>query len=80
MRQFNFRKTTRRNHFTKIFGGAGRRRSCGKTIIVVPCKRFKMQKIRRAHQGWRNRVFGTIEALNIRIAFGRRKPAKQFRR
>lgn len=42
--------------------------------------RTKMQKIRRAHQGWRNRVYGGIMGLKIRLQFGRRKKAPQFRR
>ena len=71
-----------RNDFTTIFGGAGRRRSVKDffNIKKVIKARFKMQKIRRAHQGWRNKVFGTIQALKIRLMYGRRKPTPQFRR
>jgi hypothetical protein len=43
-------------------------------------KRTKMQMIRRAHQGWRNKVIGTLQALRIRLKYGRRKPIAQFRR
>lgn len=93
---FSFRKTTKRNNFTKLFGGIGRRRS----LVFEPIKkshgkltwrwwhiplsgrkhRHKMKMIRRAHQGYRNRIFGTIQALKIRLKYGRRKPIPQFRR
>ena len=70
-----------RNDFTTIFGGVGRRR----TVVTRQTKKClvtksKMQKIRRAHQGWRNRIFGSIQALKIRLQYGRRKPVPQFRR
>jgi ATP-dependent Zn protease len=71
-----------RNDFTTIFGGVGRRRTIKdffntkKVIKEV----FKIQKIRRAHQGWRNKTFGTLNALKIRLIYGRRKPTAQFRR
>jgi hypothetical protein len=39
-----------------------------------------MVQIRRAHQGRKNKVFGSIHALRIRRAYGRRKPVGQFRR
>ena len=71
-----------RNDFTTIFGGVGRRRTIKdffntkKVIKEV----FKMSKIRRAHQGWRNKTFGTLNALKIRLIYGRRKPTAQFRR
>lgn len=71
-----------RNDFTTIFGGVGRRRSVkdffnSKKVIKAS---FKMQKIRRSHQGWRNRIFGSIQALKIRRMYGRHKPTPQFRR
>ena len=81
MKQFNFRKRTMRNDFTTIFGGIGRRR-----LVYNPLRkkqlplRFKLQKIRRAHQGWRNRIFGSIHALKIRRMYGRRPVIAQFRR
>jgi len=71
-----------RNNFTAIFGGVGCRRSID-DFVNKPKRikqRFKMQKIRRAHQGWRNKVFGNIMALQLRIKYGRRKPVPQFRR
>jgi len=43
-------------------------------------KRTKMQKARRAHQGWRNRVFGTISMRKIRRVYGIKKPISYFRR
>ena len=39
-----------------------------------------MQQIRRAKQGWRNKVFGMKTALRIRKTYGRRKPIGTFRR
>ena len=81
MTPLNFRKTVHRNQFTTIFGGIGRRK---KVIIhspkcIIP-KRSKMQITRRAHQGWRNRIYGTINALRLRLLFGRMKSTPQFRR
>ena len=84
MKQFNFRKLTKRNDFTTVFGGIGRRRTLlqfvNKKRFRLRWIRFKIQQIRRAHQGWRNRTFGSIHALKIRRAYGRRKPIAQFRR
>lgn len=85
MKSFNFRKTIMRNDFTIIFNrGAGKRRGI---LSYMPkfkqapvIKKTKLQKTRRANQGWRNRVFGTIHALKIRLRYGRRKPVAQFRR
>ena len=82
MKQLNFRKTIMRNDFTTIFGGVGRRRTI-KDFVNKPKRiklRFKMQATRRAHQGHRNEIFGTINALRIRKIYGRRKPVAQFRR
>ena len=82
MRLLNFRKTTARNLFTKIFGNVGKRRTAtgkyrrGKWAP----HRFKLQMIRRAHQGWRNRTFGSLQALKIRLKYGRRKTIPQLRR
>lgn len=80
MKNFNRNKTTKRNPFTIIFGGAGRRRSLlfnfrrGKFAPM----RTKMQKFRRAAQGWRNQTFGRLMALRIRLKFKRRKPIRRF--
>ena len=82
MKRFNFKKTIRRNNFTTIFGGVGRRRTVvtrqSATRLVI--RRFKMQMIRRAHQGWRNKQFGTLHALKIRLQYGRRAVIPQLRR
>jgi len=82
MKQFNFPRTIKRKLFTIVFGYVGKRR-----LIThynpkhkPQIKRSKMQKIRRAHQGWRNRVYGTMTAQKIRKVFGRRKPTSYFRR
>ena len=80
MLKFKFRRTVTRNNFTRLFGGVGRRRTVFIQKWNLITKRFKMQKIRRAHQGWRNRVIGTIQALKIRLQYGRRKSVPQFRR
>jgi hypothetical protein len=80
MRPLNFRKTTPRTFFTTLFGSVGKRRTVffGGTLGVA--KRTKMQMIRRAHQGWRNKKIGTFQAIKIRLKYGRRKPVPQFRR
>lgn len=82
MKKFRFPRIIKRKLFTVIFGDVGKRRLIQDYYNKPKCIKasFKMQKIRRAHQGWRNRVHGTITALKIRKAFGRRKPAPQFRR
>jgi hypothetical protein len=82
LKQFNFRKRIKRNDFTSVFGGIGRRRSL-MNYIIKPQRlilRFKMQQVRRAHQGKRNKVFGMKTALRIRKTYGRRKPIGSFRR
>jgi hypothetical protein len=84
MKQFRFPRTIKRKLFTIIFGGVGERRFITDyypTHVRKPrMHRTKMQKTRRAHQGWRNRVHGTITALKMRKVFGRLKPTAQFRR
>ena len=82
MKDFTFRKTIKRSAFTVVFGGVGKRRRMlfnfrRKTLAPL---RFKMQKIRRAHQGWRNEIYGSISALLFRKEYGRRKVVPQFRR
>jgi hypothetical protein len=72
-----------RNDFTTVFGGVGQRRTLlhfvsGKARYLP--KRTKAQQIRRARQGHRNRIFGSINALRIRRMYGRRPPLPQFRR
>ena len=83
MKRFNFRKRIKRNDFTSIFGNVGARRtlkSALKKYFWYRWKRFKMQQVRRAHQGWRNRVFGSKTALRIRKKYGRRGNIPLFRR
>jgi len=81
---FNFRKTIMRNDFTTIFGGVGRRRGVRSYIPKFKktpvAKRFKLQRTRRAHQGWRNITFGRITAIKVRRLYGRRTPTTPFRR
>jgi hypothetical protein len=84
MKRFNFRKRVMRNDFTIVFGGIGKRRTLldfvSKKSFRKRWIRFKMVQIRRAHQGRKNKVFGSIHALRIRRAYGRRKPIGSFRR
>jgi hypothetical protein len=84
MKKFNFPRTIKRKLFNIIFSSVGKRRFITDyypTKVRKPRKhRTKMQKIRRAHQGWRNRVHGTITALKMRKVFGRLRPTVQFRR
>jgi hypothetical protein len=84
MKKFNFRKLIKRNDFTTVFGGFGKRRTLlhfiKKKRFRLLWIRFKMVQIRRAHQGRNNKVFGSMHSLKIRRAYGRRKPLAQFRR
>jgi len=80
LKRFNFRKRIKRNHFTSVFGNIGARRTITRQKPKALVLRFKLQQIRRAHQGWRNKVFGSIAALRIRKTYGRRKPVAQLRR
>ena len=84
MKKFRFPRIIKRKLFTIIFGDVGKRRlitDYHPSSVRKPRKhRTKMQKIRRAHQGWRNRVHGSITALKMRKVFGRRKSVAQFRR
>ena len=84
MKRFNFRKRIKLNDFTAIFGGAGKRRTllhyAGSKRFRMRWRRFKMQQVRRAHQGRRNKIFGMMQALRIRKTYGRRKPIGSFRR
>jgi hypothetical protein len=82
LKQFNFPRTIKRKLFNIIFGGIGKRR----LITDYNPKRkplalqFRMVWIRRSHQGWRNRVYGSIIAIKLRLQYGRRKGVPQFRR
>jgi hypothetical protein len=83
LKKFNQRKTIKRNSFTAVFGGFGKRRRIyyvRKTIPYGLRKRTKMQMIRRAHQGFRNQIFGRVNAIKMRLAFGRKNKVSQFRR
>jgi hypothetical protein len=84
MKRFNFRKYIKRNDFTVVFGGIGKRRIlkdfAHKKSFRLLWIRFKMVQIRRAHQGRKNKVFGSIHSLRIRRAYGRRSVIGQFRR
>jgi hypothetical protein len=83
LKRFNFRKRIKRNDFTSVFGNVGARRtlkSALKKYFWYRWKKFKMQQVRRAKQGWRNRVFGSKTALRIRKTYGRHKPIVSFRR
>jgi hypothetical protein len=80
VKRFNFRKFIKRNDFTSVFGNIGARRTITRKKPINLGLRFMMQQIRRAHQGWRNKVFGMKTALRIRKKYGRRKPIGSFRR
>jgi hypothetical protein len=82
MKKFRFPRIIKRKIFTVIFGDAGKRRLI-QDYYNKPKRikaRFKMQRIRRAHQGWRNRVHGSITAIKMRKVFGRLRPTAQLRR
>jgi hypothetical protein len=80
--KFRYRKTTRRNNFTTIFGGMGSRRDlrnfaprCKGHVV----KRFKFEMQRRAAQGKKNQTFGRLTALKLRLQFGIKKRVRRFR-
>ena len=75
MRQF-----VRRNDFTKIFGGIGRRRTKKSINYILKPKRFHLMMVRRGHIGWRNKTWSRLSLLKIRIRFGVFPPSKKFRR
>jgi len=82
MKKFRFPRTIKRKLFNIIFGGVGKRRlitDYNPRRRPLPLQ-FRMMWIRRAHQGWRNKVIGTINALKLRLLFGRMKSTPQFRR
>jgi hypothetical protein len=86
MAKFNFRKTIRRNSFTQVFKGfGGRRLVTDYKQMKIECRnprqrRSLIQRIRRASQGFRNKIFGRLNALKMRLMFGRHKKTPQFRR
>ena len=82
MKRFNRRKTIKRNSFTAVFGGFGKRRPLVARYITRPQQRkqrTKMQMLRRAHQGFRNQIFGRVNAIKMMLAFGRKKKISPFR-
>ena len=78
--KFSFKKTVGRNGFTLIFGRVGKRRCVfyDKGRKPNDYKRTRMQKYRRAAQGWRNQTYGRLVALKLLIKFGRRTPTRRF--
>jgi len=83
MKNFNRRKTIKRNSFTAVFGGFGKRRPLASPYAIRPQQRkhrTRMQMIRRAHQGFRNQIFGRVNAIKMMLAFGRKRKVPQFRR
>lgn len=81
MKFYGFKKTILRNDFTSVFGGVGERRTIFIDREYRPNdrKRTRIQKIRRAAQGWRNKTYGRLIALKMMLRYGKRKPAKRFR-
>ena len=86
MTNFRFRKTIRRNTFTQVFKGfGGRRLVTDYKHIKILCRnprqrRTLSQRLRRASQGYRNKIFGRLNALKMRLTFGRFNKVPQFRR
>jgi hypothetical protein len=84
LNNFNFRKMTRRNHFTTIFGGIGKRRVVASLHypkrIFRRREKFWMERLRRSRIGWRNQVWASLVSLQVRIKYGRRKFMGNFRR
>ena len=86
MAKFNFRKTIRRNTFTQVFKGFGERRLVTDyKQMKIECRKTRQrrslsQRLRRASQGFRNKIFGRLNALKMRLTFGRFKKLPQFRR
>jgi hypothetical protein len=84
--RFNFRKIIRRNNFTQIFKGFGERRLVtAYKQMKIECRKPRQsrttnQRLRRANQGFRNKIFGRLNALKMRLTFGRFKKVPQFRR
>jgi hypothetical protein len=78
--KFSFKKTVGRNDFTLIFGRVGKKRNIFTDKRHKPkhCKRTRMQMYRRAAQGWRNQTYGRLNALKMRLMFGRLKPTRRF--
>jgi hypothetical protein len=86
MLSFKFRKIIRRNSFTQIFKSFGKRRfMLDYKHLKIVCrnpraKRTKMQRIRRANQGHRNKIYGRLNAIKMQLMFGRYPKVPQFRR
>ena len=82
MRLLNFRKTVRRNSFSQVFKSFGTRRTVLSYVTskIKFKRRTKMQHLRRANQGYRNKIFGRVNAIKMRLTFGRHNKVPQFRR
>ena len=86
MISFKFRKIIRRNSFTQVFKSFGTRRLVmDYKHIKIVCRnpraqRTSNQMIRRANQGYHNKIYGRINALRTRLTFGRYPKVPQFRR
>ena len=78
--KFNHAKTIKRNPFTVVFGRVGKRKMIHVQKRPSLVLRFRIQMTRRAHQGWRNRVYGSRIALQMRHEYGRHKTISPFRR
>jgi Holliday junction resolvase RusA-like endonuclease len=78
--KFSFKKTVGRNDFTLIFGRVGKRRTVffDKGRKPNHYKRTRMQKYRRAAQGWRNQTYGRLVALKMLIKYGKQQPTRRF--
>lgn len=68
MQKLNFRKLIKRSDFSVVFGTVGKRRIIQdyRQSLSRAVKRTKSQWMRRSHQGWRNRVYGSIAAFKMR--------------
>lgn len=80
VKSFNFRKRIKRNHFTVVFKRIGKRKVIIQKTKCLVILRFKMAMIRRAHQGHRNKVFGSLTQLRMRRIYGIRPTVPQLRR
>jgi len=78
--KFRFRKLIKRRLFTTIFGSVGKRRTLTVSARTKLVLRFKLQTIRRAHQGHRNKTFASACAVRVRLLHGRYPVAPQLRR
>ena len=94
MKVFNFRKLIKRTNFTTVFGNVGgRRRLRFKPMrkrnpglgwrywhlgLSGRKRRHKMRMYRRGAQGWMNQTYGRLQALRLRLQYGRKNPVRRF--